>query len=136
MQTPGNDIRGRKIPGYTVIDEAGKQGMKITTKRWLPDGISIPETKIKVITDKLHKSKTGYHLISLSLDDFQIHQSETLSDSEGRIQFEVSGAGSDIGIYFEGDPGFISVPDYKLDTSFPKAWEEITLTPFLFKKYS
>jgi hypothetical protein len=124
----------RKIPGYTVIDEAGKQGMKITTKRWLPDGHSIPETNIKVITDALYESNTDYHLISLSLDDLKIQQRETLSDPEGRIQFQASGAGTDIGIYRDGNPGFISVPDYRLDNSFPRAWEEITLTPILFNK--
>ena len=124
----------RKIQGYTVIDEAGKQGMKITTKRWLPDGPSIPETKITVVTDALYESNTEYHLISMSLDDLQIHQKETSSDPEGRIQFQLSGTPTDIGIYRDGDPGFISVPDYRLDTSFPRAWEEIKFTPVLFNK--
>jgi hypothetical protein len=124
----------RKNPGYTVIDDAGKPGMKITTQRWLPDGPSIPETNIKVITDTLYEANTNYNLIFLSLENLQTRQVKTESNSMGRIQFQVDGTGSDVGIYRDGDPGFISIPDYRLDTNFPKAWEAISLTPLLFNK--
>jgi len=124
----------RNIPGYTVIDEAGEHGMKIKTKRWLPDGHSIPETNIKVTTDALYQVDSHYNLIFLNLDNMQISKADTKSNLTGRIQFQVKGTGSDIGIYQNGDPGFISVPDYRLDTSFPKAWDVISLTPILFNK--
>jgi len=137
---PNFDIWGyrfesdREIPGYTVIDDAGRHGMKIQTKRWLPDGISIPETNIKVITDVLYKANTEYNIVFMNLDNMQIHKEKTESNSEGRIQFQVKGLATDVGIYRDGDIGFVSVPDYRLDTSFPRAWEVISLTPLLFNK--
>ena len=124
----------RKAPGYTVINEACRQGMKITTKRWLPDGISIPETNIKVTTEAIYKPDTDYHMVGLGLDDLKVFQNKLSSDNQGKVHFEVSGAGTDVGIFKDGDPGFISVPDYHLGTSFPRAWEQITLTPILFNK--
>jgi hypothetical protein len=124
----------RDVPGYTVIDEAGIQGLKISTKRWLPDGHSITDVNITITTDTLYKSNTKYNLIFLDLDDLQVQNKEMQSNSEGKIQFQVKGSGSDVGIYRNGDPGFISMSDYRLNTSFPKAWEVISLTPLLFNK--
>lgn len=124
----------RNVPGYTVIDEAGRQGMKITTKRWLPDGHSIPEANISVTTGAIYDSNTKYNIIFLDIDDLQVHYEETKSNSEGRIRFQVKGSGSDIGIFHDGEPGFVSMTNYHLDTSFPKAWEIISLTPLLFNK--
>ena len=124
----------RDVPGYTVIDEAGIQGLKISTKRWLPDGHSITDANITITTDTLYKSNTKYNIIFLDLDDLQVQNKEIQSNSEGKIQFQVKGSGSDVGIYRNGDPGFISMSDYRLNTSFPKAWEVISLTPLLFNK--
>jgi S-formylglutathione hydrolase FrmB len=124
----------RDVPGYTTIDEACQQGLKISTKRWLPEGHMIPDVNIKVSTDGLYMANTTYHLISLGLNDHQIYQKEVESDEQGRIHFEVKGSGADIGIYREGDPGFISMADYRLDSRFPEAWEVISLTPLLFNK--
>lgn len=124
----------RNIPGYMTIDEACEQGLKISTKRWLPDGHTIPDVNIKVSTDGLYKANTIYNLILLGLEDHKVHQKVVESDEQGMIHFEVKGSGADIGIYREGDPGFVSMADYRLDSSFPRAWEVISLTPLLFNK--
>ena len=124
----------RSLPGYTTIDEACEKGLKISTRQWLPDGHTIPGVNIKVATDALYEPSSTYNLISLGLSDQKVLQNEVKSDDQGRIHFEVKSSGADIGIYRAGDPGFISMADYRLDNSFPKAWEMISLTPLLFNK--
>ena len=124
----------RNIPGYTTIDEACMQGLKISTKQWLPDGHTIPGVNIRVTTDALYQANSKYNLISLGLEDHFVHQDVVETDAEGRIQFEVRGTGADVGIYREGDQAFISMADYRLDIGFPRAWKVISLTPLLFNK--
>jgi hypothetical protein len=124
----------RTIPGYTTIDEACERGLKISTRQWLPDGHTIPDVNIKVTTDTLYERNSTYNLISLGFGDHKVFQNKVTSDAEGKIHFEVKGSGADIGIYRDGDPGFISLADYRLDNSFPRAMEVISLTPLLFNK--
>ena len=56
------------------------------------------------------------------------------SDVTGRLLFNLKGGGSDVGIFLQDDPGFISMANYKMDEKLPQAWQKITLIPILFNK--
>ena len=124
----------RDVSGFTIIDEACEAGLKITTRQWLPDGPNIPDSVIHVTTDARYLANTSYQITRLNLADLRVQTENVTSDENGKIHFSVNSSGSDIGIHRPDASGFVSVADYRLDTDFPRAWQEIRLTPILFNK--
>ena len=124
----------RDVSGFTIIDEASEAGLKITTKQWLPDGPSIPDSVIQVTTDALYQANTSYRISRLNLADWRVQTENVTSDENGKIHLQVNSSGSDIGIHLPNASGFVSVADYQIETDFPRAWQHIRLTPILFNK--
>jgi hypothetical protein len=122
----------RDQAGFTCVDEASKSGMRVTTRKWLPDGPSIPAATLDISTDALYSPDADYTLARLALDDLSVSSETTRADGDGRVRFSVSGAGEVLGIHTAGDAGLIAVADHRLDTGSPRAWEVIRVTPVLF----
>jgi hypothetical protein len=54
--------------GFIELSGVTKGGMGITTKEWMPDGPTIPETSINVTTAPIYKSSASYNLVINNLD--------------------------------------------------------------------
>jgi hypothetical protein len=134
---PNFDIWGytfasdRDEPGFTCVDEASALGMKVTTRKWLPDGPSIPEARISVISDPAYAPDAQLTVRRLALDDLTVSNETVTTDAAGRLSIEVAGAGEYVGIHAGGDAGNLVVADHRLDTQLPQAWQVMNLTPVL-----
>ena len=122
----------RDEPGFTYVDEASKSGMKVTTRKWLPDGPSLPATRIDITTGAHYAPEATYDLRRLALSDLTVTEEALKADSDGRLRFQVGGAGEYVGVHGPEDAGRLVVADHRLDREVPQAWDVIRLTPVLF----
>ncbi|MBT3266428.1 hypothetical protein HN371_04695 [Candidatus Poribacteria bacterium] len=122
----------RDEPGFTAVDEASAHGLKVTTRKWLPDGPNIPAARIDITTDGRYEPAGTYSLRRLALSDLRATEDEATADGEGRLRFAVSGAGEYVGAHAPGESGRLVVAGHRLDRDVPQAWDVIQLTPVLF----
>ncbi len=122
----------RDEPGFTCIDEASAAGMKITTRKWLPDGPSIPTARVSVTSDAVYTPSAPHTICRLALDDLSVSYETVATDAQGRLHMEVSGAGEYVGTHVDGASGSLVVADHRLDTPVPEAWRVMRLTPVLY----
>ncbi|WPP52942.1 alpha/beta hydrolase [Catalinimonas niigatensis] len=124
----------RTSVGYTLLEAVSQEGFKVQTKQWLPDGPAVPSLSFELTTDGLYAPNTIYQVMRLDVPKQKISKQEVQTDAEGRLRLQWQGDQTDIGIYQQGDSGYISMANYNLDTDMPTAWKEIRLTPLLWNK--
>ncbi|MCF0041401.1 alpha/beta hydrolase [Dyadobacter fanqingshengii] len=124
----------RNVPGFTLLNDVRKEGFGVQTKKWLPDGPSVPNLSVKIETDSVYTPSTVYELIRLDVPNRKISRSNVRSDKKGRIQWQGTGEDNDIGLYQNGDPGHITVASYSLDRKMPGVGDIVSLSPLLFNK--
>ena len=124
----------RTVPGFTVLDDVRKEGFSLQTKKWLPDGPTVPKLSVKIATDSIYTPNTNFELIQLEVSTRKISRSQIRSDKKGRIQWQGTGQQTNVGLYKSGDPGHITMATYKLDRQMPGVGDIVTLSPMLFNK--
>jgi hypothetical protein len=129
-----NITTNRNIPGFTILNDVRREGFSFQTKKWLPDGPTIPDLSVKIETDSIYAPNTSFQLIRLDIPTRKIYRSDVRSDKIGRIQWQGTGQQSDIGLYRTGDPGHISMVTYTLDRKMPGVGDIVSLSPLLFNK--
>jgi hypothetical protein len=101
VKAPGSE---KALVYLTDVDQGG---LRVTTRRWAPDGPPIPERKIDITTAPFYKAETPYTMIDFDLLEGKKTTRQLTTDSEGRIHFSVDGGGHQIS--FAG-PGTGSQP--------------------------
>jgi hypothetical protein len=124
----------RRSPGFTILEHVNNSGFKLLTRRWLPDGPEVPDVHFQVVTAAEYKVGSHYELLLLDLAKLEVRKTGVSSGFNGRLSLQLPGSGVDVGIYRAGDAGVISVPDFRLDSSWPRAWQDIRFYPLLFNK--
>ncbi|MGV8133845.1 MAG: alpha/beta hydrolase [Mangrovibacterium sp.] len=124
----------RKIPGFTILENVCKTGFKIADRKWLPDGPSVADPAIDVLTDSLYHPGEKYQ-VAIAQHPYKTVLMQTIqANGDGRLNLHLTGAPSDIGIYKTGDPGKLSVAEFKRSILLPKSGEIFEITPVLFNK--
>ena len=102
-----NAYRGFSVWGYRVETEGDERGftylsgvrqgyMRITTRRWAPDGPPVAERRITVTTPPLYKPGADYVLLDHSHATGRTERRTITADAEGRLRFTVDGAGHEM----------------------------------------
>lgn len=102
-------------PGFIEMHGVTKGGLNITTKKWQPDGQTIPGVKIKVTTAPLYRPNDDYSLFDFNQAKKESRLVTVKSDSQGRIDFEVNHEPHQIGIFRKNDPAEIVLIDYQVN---------------------
>ncbi len=80
-------------PGYTYLEDVTQGGLQVTTRRWAPDGPSIPAGRITIVTAPIYSAGRSYAVLDYSLKDGTVSKQEVKVDAEGRITWTVDGEG-------------------------------------------
>ena len=88
--------------GLTYLEDVGKDGMRVLTRRWAVDGPSIAEANIAITTAPLYTPGQKYTLSDYGLLSGVREARQLKASSDGRLRFSVNGAGHQLN--FEG-PG-------------------------------
>ncbi|MCK5469621.1 MAG: hypothetical protein KAI99_13970, partial [Cyclobacteriaceae bacterium] len=93
--------------GFIDMKGVTKGGMRISTKKWQPYGMSVNGVKLHVKTAPIYKPNANYTLLDYDeTQDIKI-SSNVSSDASGRIGFDVNHESHQIGIFRKNDPAEI-----------------------------
>ncbi|HLV01678.1 MAG TPA: alpha/beta hydrolase-fold protein, partial [Acidobacteriota bacterium] len=87
------------------LENVSQGGLRIRTRQWAPDGPPLATRKIEVTTAALYRPNEEYRLIDYDLSRDETRSRMVISDSSGRLSFEVDGSGHQIGIVGRGTGG-------------------------------
>ena len=104
-----NAYRNFKVWGYEVevigkekafvtLGDVEANGLRVTTRRWAPDGPAAGDKQITITTSPRYQPLSNYKIADLRFSDEVATWTEAKSDAEGRLRFSVDGAGHQISV--------------------------------------
>ena len=89
-----------EIPGtgLTYLEDVGKGGMRVLTRRWAVDGPSIAEARITIDTAPLYSPGLTYMLADYDLLSGARDIRQLTATTEGRLRFSVNGDGHQLSV--------------------------------------
>lgn len=124
----------RTVPGFTVLDDVRREGFSMQTRKWLPDGPTVPNTSVTITTDSIYPPDTRLELIELDVTSRKVSRTHLRSDAGGRVRWQGTGNHTNVGLYRQGDAGHITMASYRLDRAMPRVGDIVSLHPLLFNK--
>jgi predicted alpha/beta superfamily hydrolase len=82
--------------GLTYLEEVRQGSLRVSTRRWAPDGPPVAERAIHITTAPVYKAGANYRLIDYNLRSGKTQQSELTADPQGRLRFRVDGDGHQV----------------------------------------
>lgn len=101
----------RNVPGFTVLENVGRNGFRCTVREFVPDGQILPDVKVWMLTDSVYKRNTSYQITDIDHSTGKLNHYRVTSDGAGRLRISFNGSRHDIGISEFGNE-----PDIVLDT--------------------
>ncbi len=96
VETDGQD------PGITYLQDVTQGGLRITTRRWAPDGPAVTGSRLSVTTAAYYRPGMAYTVLDYSLLTGKTERSEIHADPDGRLVFIVDGTGHQISMIGPG----------------------------------
>ncbi|CAL1519670.1 alpha/beta fold hydrolase [Chitinophaga sp. MM2321] len=104
----------KQTPGFIFLRNVDKSGFGLYTRKWLPDGPSLPDVESSVLTAPVYTPGHTYQVVTWRAQGNNTDVREVKSDEQGRLSFKLDAAGSEVGIFDKKDaPAFICL-DYKV----------------------
>ncbi len=82
-------------PGIAYLDGVTQGGLRITTRRWAPDGPPA-DRRITVVTRPLYSAGKTYTLLDHPLSTGATVRRDLVADAQGRLSFTVDGTGHQV----------------------------------------
>ncbi len=92
-------------PGLTCLEDVQQNGLRVTTRRWAPDGPPVYERHITITTAPLYQASATYRLFDYNLSSGVISKSELRADGTGRLTIRLNGAGHQLSFVGPGTGG-------------------------------
>ncbi len=98
------EVRGYRVAvesagaGLTYLEGVRQGGLRVTTRRWAPDGPPVAQAAIRVTTAPVYAPGKTYRLFDYSLRAGETAVRSVNADRNGRLEFTVDGTGHQIGI--------------------------------------
>lgn len=97
-------------PGFLFLRNVEKNGFGFYTRKWLPDGPAIKGCKATISTAPIYEPKAVYEISIYKTIENKLTKLEIPADQDGRLHFELTGEGSEIGIFRKGhQAGFVTL---------------------------
>lgn len=89
------DAVGRCI---VYLSNVSANGMRIATRRWAPDGPTVGDCRITVVTAPRYEAGKRYTVTDYDFDTQEFTRQEVRADQTGRITLQCGGGGHQLGI--------------------------------------
>ena len=99
VEAAGND------PGFTCLHDVSQTGLRVTTRRWAPDGPAVADRRITITTEPVYSAGARYEWIDYNLASGKTRRETISADTQGRIEITVDGAGHQISFSGPGAAG-------------------------------
>lgn len=95
----GYSVKSNKNePGFLFLRNVDVNGFGFYTRKWLPDGPAIKDCKATVSTAPVYEPGVAYEIRIYSKMNDQLTKLEMSADQDGKLNFELTGEGCEIGI--------------------------------------
>jgi len=101
-------------PGFLFLRNVDARGFGFYTRKWLPDGPAIKNCKAIITTAPVYEPNTVYEILNCNLKDNRVTKYNISANKEGRLHFELTGEGCEIGIAKKEQQGDFVVSGYQL----------------------
>src|SRR5262245_728006 len=94
-------------PGFTYLEAVSQGGLRVTTRRWAPDGPPVSRREISIQTAPRYSSQKTYTIYDLQLSTGNTAKLPATAGAGGRLEVSVDGSGhqlSCVGPGTGGDP--------------------------------
>lgn len=105
----------KKEPGFLYLRNVSNQGFGFYTQKWLPLGPPLETSETSINTAAIYKPDAKYTIAKYTKRVDTIETYSQKSDQEGRLRFNMSGSGYEIGIYKKGDAPKLTFLDYQIN---------------------
>jgi len=92
-------------PGFTYLEAVSQGGLRVTTRRWAPDGPPISGRKITIQTARRYSAHKIYTILDLQLSTGNTTKSQVTADADGRLEFAMDGSGHQLSFVGPGTGG-------------------------------
>lgn len=92
-------------PGLTCLEDVQQNGLRVTTRRWAPDGPPVIEQRLTITTAPLYQASAPYLLLDYNLSTGSTTKQELRADQTGRLTFTTDGAGHQLSFVGYGTGG-------------------------------
>lgn len=79
--------------GFTCLKNVTQGGLRVTTRKWAPDGPPLPSRQITITTAALYKPGASYLLLDRNLSTHQTSRRTLVAAPDGRFTITTDGAG-------------------------------------------
>jgi hypothetical protein len=83
-------------PGFTCLHDVSQGGLRLTTRRWAPDGPPLADARITLTTAPVYKPGARYEWLDYNISTGALHREAVSADAQGRIGITADGAGHQI----------------------------------------
>ncbi len=91
-------------PGFVDLKGVTKGGLRVSTRKWLPEGKPVRGVEVSVKTSARYKPDTEYTLLDFNETQQTKNVTTVRSDGSGRISVSVNHEPHQIGIFRKNDP--------------------------------
>ena len=91
--------------GFTQLDDVTQGGLRVTTRRWAPDGPAVSGRKITIQTAPRYSAHKSYAILDFQLSTGKTTKLQTTADADGRLEFTVDGSGHQLSFIGPGTGG-------------------------------
>jgi len=88
--------------GLTYLDDVCQGGLRVTTRKWAPDGPPIPSRRITLVTAPLYEPSASYLLFDRNLSTGATSKLILQAASDGRLTITTDGAGHQFSFHGPG----------------------------------
>src|SRR5262245_26872151 len=92
-------------PGFTYLEAVSQGGLRVTTRRWAPDGPPVSRREITVETAPRYSAQKTYTFYDLQLATGKTVKSQATASSDGRLEVTVDGSGHQLSFVGPGTGG-------------------------------
>jgi pimeloyl-ACP methyl ester carboxylesterase len=82
--------------GFVYLDDVRQGGLRVTTRRWAPDGPPMESATIRITTAPGYSPGAAYKLLDCRLSGNAAETGTVTADASGRITFTVDGTGHQV----------------------------------------
>ncbi len=104
----------RTEPGFNILENVNRRGLRNTVRKFLPDGPSLAHVLTTITTAPLYDPNTVYSITDIDLENGDAQQYDLISDNSGCLPFTLDGHPHEIGISDTGNRPEITIASFDI----------------------
>ncbi len=89
-------------PGFTYLQSVSQGGLRVTTRRWAPDGPPVSQQTIILRTPPLYSANKSYTVLDHHLGTGATERRQVAADAGGGIELTIDGSGHELSLVGPG----------------------------------